>query len=197
LQNESADNNFVIIAAAQDTGGIAAAAPWYEKAEASFVSLVDESHTISSLYNLVNVPSAVWIDEEGFVRRIDEGAYSTANEFGGRAEYAPMVSDWVRQGDDSAHVLPRGELKLASRTADEARAEPMFKLGVYFHQAGDAAKADKYWAEAQQLNPASWNYHRQDWSFTPEEAGANWMKKYQSLQGKPYYKPIDGLDGSD
>ena len=65
MQNEDEDNNFIILAAAQDTGGIEVAAPWYSQAEASFVALVDESHTISSLYNLVNVPSAVWIDEEG------------------------------------------------------------------------------------------------------------------------------------
>ena len=197
MQNEAEDNNFIIIAAAQDTGGIEVAAPWYSQAEASFVALVDESHTISSLYNLGNVPSAVWIDEEGYVRRIDEGAYAAAYEFGGREDYAPMVVDWVKRGDDSAHVLPRGELKLESRSADAARAEPLFKLGVYFHQAGDDPKADKYWVQAQQLNPDSWNYHRQDWSFTPEQAGANWVKKYQSLEGKPYYKPIDGLDGSD
>ncbi|MCZ6618701.1 MAG: redoxin domain-containing (seleno)protein, partial [Gammaproteobacteria bacterium] len=46
---------------------------------------------------------------------------------------------------------------------------------------------------AQRLNPDSWNYHRQDWSFTPEEAGANWQKKAQALT-KPYYEPIEGLD---
>ena len=163
---------------------------------------MDEAHTISSLYNLGNVPSAVWIDEEGYVRRIDEGAYATVHKSGdfefGRNDYAPMVVDWVKQGDASAHLPSRGELQLQSRTAEAARAEPLFKLGVYFLQHDDEATARKYWVEAQKLNPESWNYHRQDWSFTSEEqAGANWVKKFQALEGKPYYKPIDGLDESD
>ena len=56
---------------------------------------MDEAHTISSLYNLVNVPSAVWIDEHGRVRRIDEGSYATVHDLNGfkfgREDYAPMV----------------------------------------------------------------------------------------------------------
>ena len=76
VYNELQNSNFVVIAAAQDTGGEAVARQWYDRAKADFVTLVDENHTISSLYNLVNVPSAVWIDETGQVIRIDEGAYA-------------------------------------------------------------------------------------------------------------------------
>ena len=162
------------------------------------MSLVDENHTISSLYNLVNVPSAVWIDESGHVRRIDEGTYATTHNLGGfefgRVDYAPMVENWVQEGEDSAYLQPVGELAVAPRSADQALAEPTFKLGVYFHRQGDEAKADHYWETAQALNPDSWNYARQDWSFTPEIAGDNWTKKVQTLEGEPYYRPIESLD---
>ncbi len=165
------------------------------------MGLVDEMHRISSLYNLVNVPSAVWIDEEGRVRRIDEGAYATvhksANFEFGRDDYAPMVADWVAKGEASEYLLPPGKLAIAAKTAEQAKAEPAFKLGVYFQRQGNAAKADQYWAVAQQLHPDSWNYHRQDWSYTPEEAGKNWQKKAGALGDKPYYKPIEGLDSSE
>ena len=163
--------------------------------------MVDEAHAISSLYNLVNVPSAVWIDEAGYVRRIDEGTYAEVHKLGefefGRVDYAPMVANWVAEGEKSPHVKPVGELTLASPSDDHARAEPTFKLGVYFHQMGDEAKANHYWEIAQALNPDSWNYARQDWSITtPEQAGENWAKKFQTLEGRPYYKPIEGLDGA-
>ena len=59
-----------------------AAAPWYEQAGATYVGLVDPEHKLSALYNLVNVPSAVWIDEAGRVRRIDEGTYATVHKMG-------------------------------------------------------------------------------------------------------------------
>ena len=188
----------MIIAAAQDTGGIEAAAPWYEQGGATFVTLVDTAHEISSLYNLVNVPSAVWIDETGYVRRIDEGAYATTHDLGGfefgRADYAPMLEDWVNRGDKSPHASAQGELAVTARTDEEALAEPTFKLGVYFHQQGDEQKANAYWEKAQALNPKSWNYARQDWSFTPDIANENWNRKVQTLEGKPYYQPIEGLD---
>ena len=133
-------------------------------------------------------------DREG--RRQDEGLGEF--EFG-RDDYAPMVVDWVEKGAASRYVAdaPPVADRLKPRTPDQQRAEPAFKLGVYFYNSGDAAKADRYWEEAAALNPESWNYARQDWSFTPEQAGANWAKKFERLEGKPYYKPIDGLDGSD
>lgn len=146
----------------------------------------------------MNVPSAVWIDEEGFVRRIDEGTYAQTHKMGemefGRDDYAPMVADWVRKGDKSLYVPKRGTMSIAAVTPDAAKAEPAFALGVYFHQSGNRAKAEQYWQQAQILNPASWNYHRQDWSFTPEEASQNWLKKYEALDGRHYYRPIEGLD---
>jgi hypothetical protein len=42
----------------------------------------------------------------------------------------------------------------------------------------------------QTLNPNDWNYHRQDWSFTPREAGAKWMEKFQKLE-QPYYPKLE------
>ena len=81
--------------------------------------------------------------------------------------------------------------KIRPRTDDEELAEPTFKLGVYFHLTGDESRANKYWEESQKLAPDSWNFHRQDWSFTPREATSNWFRKFQALGDKPYYAPLD------
>ena len=59
--------------------------------------------------------------------------------------------------------------------------------------AGDeylAINAKKYFEQAQTLNPDDWNYHRQDWSFTPGEAGPKWMEKFQKLN-EPYYPKLE------
>ena len=203
MHEQIGDDNFVIIAAAQDAGGAAIAGPWYERAGATYVTLVDETHELSAKYALVNVPSAVWIDEAGKVRRIDEGTYATTHKMGdfefGRDDYAPMVVDWVKRGEQRAHLEDVRDVakRIAEPGADAALAEPTFRLGVYFHTQGDDTRANRYWQAAQRLNPDNWNYYRQDWSFTPDEAGANWSRKFQELEGKPYYKPITGLDGAD
>ena len=184
---------------AQDTQGAEDAAPWYKEANATYIQLVDPAHEVSALYNLVNVPSAVWIDEAGRVRRIDEGTYATVHNLNGfefgREDYAPMVADWVEHGDQSEHVA--APVEIAEKTDDAAKADTAFRLASFFKATGRDEKADQYWAMAQKLNPDSWNYHRQDWAYTPEEAGSNWQKKASSLGEKPYYKPINGLDGSD
>lgn len=187
----------MLIAVAQDTEGEAVARQWYTRAKATYVTLVDEQHTVSSLFNLVNVPSAVWIDEKGKVVRIDEGAYAQIHRMGdfefGREDYVPLVRDWVAKGDNSAYIQGN-VLPDLSKTDAQEQAEANFKMGIYFHQQGDVAKADKYWTAAQALHPDSWNYHRQDWSFTPAEAGANWTRKVQQLNGEAYYRPIEKLD---
>ena len=156
---------------------------------------------MSELFNLVNVPSAVWIDEAGRVRRVDEGTYATTHTMGdftfGREDYAPMVIDWVAKGDASEHLPPPGSVAIAPKSNDEERAAAAFRLGNHFKAQGAADKAERFWAMAQKLNPDSWNYHRQDWAYTPEEAGANWQKKVQTLGDKPYYKPIEGLDSAE
>jgi hypothetical protein len=62
---------------------------------------------------------------------------------------------------------------------------------VYFHAAGDENRANQFWEQAQALRPESWNYHRQDWSFTPAEAGRNWLQKFQELGDRDYYPALD------
>lgn len=194
---ELKDKNFEIISAAQDTGGEEAAGRIFDAANVTYTPIIDVNHTISSLYNFVNVPSAVWIDEEGRIVRYNEGTYASTHTLGtfefGTDEYLPAVRDWVENGADSKYVQPPEVVseKIIPRNSDAELAEPTFKLGVYFHQQGDEERANQYWEAAQKLNPESWNFHRQDWSFTPAVAIRNWSQKVQQLGDKPYYQPLD------
>ena len=70
------DASFEIIAVAQDSGGLPAAKPFYDKAKASFTCLIDVGHRVTALYGMINVPTGVWIDEEGRMVRPPEVAYS-------------------------------------------------------------------------------------------------------------------------
>ena len=190
------DHNFEIISAAQDTGGEEAAGTLFDRAGATYTTIIDVQHTISSLYNFVNVPSAVWIDEEGKIVRYNEGTYASTHKMGtfefGRDDYLPAVRDWVENGVESEFVQSAQDVSknIIARSSDAEQAEPTFKLGVYFHLQGDEERANQYWEKAQTLNPDSWNFHRQDWSFTPSEAILNWQKKVQGLGDRPYYQPL-------
>lgn len=150
---------------------------------------------------MTNVPTGVWINEEGMIVRPLETAYSKATELklGGRTlsndgdAYVAALRDWVAKGSDSEFAMTPEEVtsKLAPRTSEQAKAEAFFQLGNHFQLSGNEEKANQYWANAQELRPESWNYHRQDWSFTPKEANANWMKKFMSLGDEEYYPALE------
>ena len=88
--------NFEIISFAQDSGGESDAGPILDAANVTYTSVIDTNHHISALYNLVNVPSAVWVDEEGKIVRINEGTYAQSHGAFGTDEYLPIVRDWQK-----------------------------------------------------------------------------------------------------
>ena len=191
------DKNVEIISAAQDTGGEAAAGKIFDDANVTYTALIDVNHTISSLYNLVNVPSAVWIDEEGQVVRINEGTYAKSHKMGsfefGTDEYLPAVLDWAENGSDSKYVWPADKVasKIRPRSSDESMAEAHFKLANFYFLGDDQERANAHWDKAQALHPDSWNIHRQDWSFLdPAETNRNFGAKRAALT-KPYYAPLE------
>ena len=60
LYQELKDKNFVVVAVALDSEP-GAAEPWIEKASPTYPALIDREHLLAELYDMVNVPSAVWI----------------------------------------------------------------------------------------------------------------------------------------
>ena len=155
---------------------------------------------MSSAFQFVNVPTGIWIDEQGRVVRPGEPAWTTSrtSTFGGKTlvtegeQYVAALRDWVINGPRSVHVLSDAEFarRVKPRSANEMEAEASFKLAVWLTRAGHPERAKEHFARAQQLNPDDWNYHRQDWSFTPGEAGKLWLEKFQKLE-TPYYPKLE------
>jgi hypothetical protein len=200
VYTELKDSNFEIVAAAQDTGGEAAAGKWYDAAKATYTTLIDAKHAVSSAYQFINVPMGIWIDESGRVVRPAEPAW-TSNQTMKIGEksivtegemYVAALRDWVRNGERSSFALSDGEFarRVRPRSAAEMEADASFKLAVWFHDQGNAELSGKYWRRAQELNPDDWNYHRQEWSFTPGEAGRKWREKFDRLE-QPYYPKLE------
>ncbi len=185
------------MAAAQDTGGEAAAGKWYTAAKATYTTLIDTGHAISSAYQLVNVPSGVWIDERGRIVRPSETAAPKNQELkiGGKTintqgdAYVAALRDWVAKGESSEFVMSDAEYRrrVKERSPREREADACFKLAVALHDRGREDEARQWWLRAQTLSPDNWNYHRQDWSFT-SEAGKKWMDKFQKTTTDYYPK---------
>jgi hypothetical protein len=182
---------------AEDIGGIKAAGPWIEKANPTFTVLVDEQHTVSTLYGMVNVPTAVWIDERGRIVRPNEAAY-VDNRFTGMhgleaKPYLDALRDWLEKGEKSTYALSAEKIrqKMTPANPEHLLADANFKLAQYLVAAGFDRDAIPYFKEAQRLRPESWNYKRQAWLLADpdKDYSTNFMKEVQKLNGKPYYAP--------
>jgi len=159
--------------------------------------LVDETHLVTRLYGMVNVPTAVWIDERGRIVRPNEVAFADDRfkPFHGleAAPYLAAIRNWVSEGERSAFVLSEAELRarLAPRNPDHVLADAEFALGEYLYKTGHRAQAIPHFKEAQRLNPDSWNYKRQAWALSDakRDYGTSFNEEVAKLNGKPYYAP--------
>jgi hypothetical protein len=58
----------------------APARPWIERVRPEHPALIDRAHVIDELLGIINVPNGVWIDEQGFIVRPAEPAWSMTVE---------------------------------------------------------------------------------------------------------------------
>ena len=204
ILEEIENPNFVLVCVAEDTGGEAVAGPIFDAANPTYVQVIDEDHVISSTFDFVNVPSAVWIDEEGRIVRIDEGTYSQVHEISagdekfvfGNDVYAAALKDWVKKGAKSKHVQSRSTVAghMRNHSFEQLKAGAAFRLGNFFRSHGHNDKADEYWALARSLNPDSINFIRQHLTLSEEgSAGETFRALASSYErdGKDYYRPLD------
>ena len=208
LYSELKDKNFMVVAVAEESRGTDHARPWIEQAKSDYWQLIDAEHRLEDLYNLVNVPQAIWIDEQGTIVRPPETAGSTdhfrrmdlttrtmspedqAARLRAREDYLNAVRAWVTTG---RHALPADAARagLPKVTKEIAEAHARFRLGVWLRAHGDAVEGDRQMNTASALHPDSWSMWRQaaDLDEVGKASGPNFWKRVQALGDRPYYPP--------
>lgn len=182
---------------AEDTGGVKDAGKWITDAKATYTVLIDTEHLVSKLYNMVNVPTGVWINEKGLIVRPNEVAFvdDRFKKFTDldSAPYLAALKDWAEKGDKSAYVMSEDRLRarLAPPDPNIALASAEFGLGEQLYKSGHGAEAIAHFKEAQRLNPKSWNYKRQAYALSSEkDYGTTFLEEVQKAGGsKVYYTP--------
>jgi len=213
LYEELKDWRFVVLAVALDSGGAASAGQWILAAKPTYPCLIDERHVVAELYGMVNVPSAVWVNEVGRIVRPTEvagasdafrthmdrqtkqmSAEGIADRQRTRTAYLNALRDWTAKGAESTFALSRDEVRrrLSGPSAEHALAAAHFRLGQYLHAQGHRKAALPYFSEARRLHPASWSYQRQTWEFEePGKAGGpDFWSAVDALGDRPYYPPV-------
>ena len=192
------DKNFEIISVAQDTGGVKDAGPAIIAAHPTYTVLIDEKHVVSKLYNMVNVPTGIWINEKGRIVRPGEVAFvdDRFKEFTGiaSAPYINALRDWVEKGERSIYAMSEEHMreKLAASDPNIVMASAEFGIGEHLYKSGHLAEAIPHFKEAQRLNPKSWNYKRQAWALSDskKDYGTTFREEVEKIGGsKVYYPP--------
>jgi tetratricopeptide (TPR) repeat protein len=193
------DKNFEIISVAEDTGGVKDAGKAITDANPTYTVLIDQDHLVSKLYSMVNVPTGVWINEEGKIVRPNEVAFvdDRFKVFTGldSAPYLNALRDWAEKGSKSTYLMSEEKLeaRLGPPDANAVLAEAEFGLGEQLYKSGHLAEAIPHFKEAQRLNPKSWNYKRQAYKLSSEgDYGTTFLQEVQKAGGsKVYYAPPD------
>jgi AhpC/TSA family protein len=240
LYDELKDRDFEIVSVALDAGGSAAVGPtirgdgldelpdvlaslmgwteeqWAGKGAPQYTCLIDEEHVISDLYNITNVPQAVWIDEDGRIvrptepagasdnhRQLDHETFDLPDEEverlrSNRALYWNAVRDWVAKGDDSEFALSPEEVGARRHRPGEedVRAALHARIGHHLLTQGESDAARRQFEAAVELVPLKWNYRRQSMVLAPEmigelNAGEDFFDATAAIGNNAYYDTID------
>lgn len=196
LRTELAPSGLEIVTVALDTGGAEAARPFIEAARPEHPSLIDEAHACDELFGFVNVPNAVWIDEDGTLVRPAHAApirHSALRDMDvpeglGRIgdmlhevkkiradpdEYRTAVQDWVAHGAESIYALSPAEVVARSRPrpVEQAEAAAAFELAQHLWRLDEREAAVPWFRRAHALHPQNWTYKRQAWTFASTREG--------------------------
>jgi len=220
LRTELAPKGVEVVTVALDTGGAAAAGPWIAKAAPEHPSLIDEAHVSAERFGFVNVPNAVWIDEDGMIVRPSHPAHvkqsslrdiEVTPEMGFLGEmlteikkfnadpdtYRAAVADWVDNGADSRFALSPDEVVAAARPRprEHAEAAAAFELAQHLHRAGHADDAVAWFKRAHELHPENWTYKRQAWTFvtTPEGEASDLVQGPNDVYGTSWLDEVRRL----
>jgi len=190
LHEELSPNGFELVTVALDLKGVETAGRWIEAAKPTHPSLIDPAHLVDELFGIVNVPSGVWIDEEGMIVRPAEPAFPARPGFvrnqppagdvdpylaevlrearNIRVEpekYVAALRDWVEHGQESRFVLGADEVvrRSGGRGHDRSLAAGHFELAQHLWRKGREAEAAPHFRSARRLQPDNWTYKRQAW----------------------------------
>jgi hypothetical protein len=189
-----------VLTIACDAKGREAVEPFISAAHQQHPSVIDEKLIVAELYDVRNVPSAFWIDENGRMVRANDPIYAQRrNRETGEAtinqEYLDAVRDWVTRGPESGYKMDQKRLdsRLPSLDADDLQAAAFFQLGTYLALNDHPADALDYFKRAHALRPENWIYKRQAWSLGDIERdyGTTFQEALKDPASGSFYPPLD------
>jgi hypothetical protein len=195
LHEELAGFGFTVVTVALDKSPDDAR-PWIEAARPSHPSLIDTGHVLADLFNIVNVPTVLWIDERGRIVRPNDVAFGTDTfkhitglESG---QSLTAIRAWVR-GETPAFTEDEIRALQSLPTAEDQQARAEFGLGEWLFRRGRSEAAARHFARAGELAPHDFTIRRGTMpmrGIDPMGPDFRRMLGEWTAAGQPYYRPL-------
>ena len=205
LREELKDQNFELVTVGLDTLGAEGCRGFIEAANPQHPSLIDQHHVMADLFGVVNIPSSIWINEQGVIVRPAEAAAppqenqpegpnidmpseipqrlidmltEAAKIPNNQADYHAALRDWVTLGEASEFAMDAETVIARSRPRDKNKAlgHAHFELATQLEMDGNHELAVKHFQLAHKLVPDSWTFRRQAWSL--EKVGEGPLSRF-------------------
>jgi hypothetical protein len=200
LYEELKAHDFVVITVALDRSADDAR-PWIDTAAPAHPSLIDTEHVFADLYNVVNVPTALWIDARGRIVRPNDVVFGsdTFKHITNLESARPLaaVRAWVR-GERAGFAPAEARALQTLPTADDQRARAEFGLAEWLARRGKGDAAERHFVRAGELAPHDFTIRRGSMPIRGldpmgprfREMLADWVGG-----GRPYYRPLPDTRG--
>lgn len=161
---------------------------WTSRVEA-LPTAVDADHRVSDVFGIVNVPSTVWLDEQGRVVKPPtiapgDDRFQEFTQLDAQAHHAALRA-WASGGD--APTPPPTEDTVGVRTARAER-----RLAAWLHRNGQVEAAERHFARAVELAPLDFSIRRASMRSRGQDPfGTDFAHLWQewSDAGRPGYTP--------
>lgn len=192
IQDELAADGLAVFSVALDASADDAR-PWVEAASPEYPVVVDTAHVTAERYGITNVPSVVWVDEDGVVVKPPtiapgDDQFRDFTQIDA-ATHHDALRRWVRSGE-----LPAGvDAPPPPRSPEEQQALAERRLAALLHGDGHVDAAAAHLRRAVELAPWDWTIRRGGIAlrgedpFLGDEFVAFWEE--WDAAGRPGYTP--------
>ena len=183
LADELPGVDIVTVALDEDTDAVR---PWVQ---ADLPTAVDPEHRVSDVFGIVNVPSVVWLDEEGRVVKPPTIAPGD-DQF---QEFTKVEAD--RHHDALRAWAATGEVPNVADPVDDEdlrRARAERRLAAWLHRHGHLELAEQHFAAAVDLAPLDFSIRRASMPLRGQDPfGTEFFELWEQWNdaGRPGYQP--------
>jgi peroxiredoxin len=187
LHDELADQGFGVVAVAVDEDP-EAVRPFTE--HIGFPVLIDRDRVFADRYALTNVPTVVWVDEQGEMVRAQDVAFptDTFREFHriDSTDHLDAIRRWVRSGE-----VPADDVEAHVPDPDEQLAHLHYRLALHLWRADSRDAAQRHFDRAAELAPLDFTVRRAVLPLLGKDPflGAEFLALWAEWDaaGRPYY----------